>query len=192
MAYNLRFFSSSKCSLFHNSNVFGSCIIHILYTGCAKIIKNYSGSKWLNKRKHILLSQMYCVWQVVKTPTIISNNPVFMCCCGSHNRKRLFRCTVIRFSLSFPCAVRTKVLHCIDMFFRVPWFRRPVAGLSPRRLGFYPKSFHVRFVVNKVSLGQFSLQVLLFLLSLPFYLSSISIFTLVPERQTGQSWEPSN
>ena len=36
MVYTLRFFSS-KCSLFHNSNVFGSCIIHILYTGCAKI-----------------------------------------------------------------------------------------------------------------------------------------------------------
>jgi hypothetical protein len=33
------FFSSSKCSLFHNSNVFGSRIIHILYTGCAKIKK---------------------------------------------------------------------------------------------------------------------------------------------------------
>ena len=33
-------FFSSKCSLFHNSNVFGSCIIHILYTGCAKIKKN--------------------------------------------------------------------------------------------------------------------------------------------------------
>jgi len=31
------FFFSSKCSLFHNSNVFGSYIIHILYTGCAKI-----------------------------------------------------------------------------------------------------------------------------------------------------------
>ena len=30
---------SSKCSLFHNSNVFGSCIIHILFTGCAKIKK---------------------------------------------------------------------------------------------------------------------------------------------------------
>jgi hypothetical protein len=38
VVYNLRFFSS-KCSLFHNSNVFGSCIIHILYTGCAKIKK---------------------------------------------------------------------------------------------------------------------------------------------------------
>ena len=25
------FFSSSKCSLFHNSDTFGSCIIHILY-----------------------------------------------------------------------------------------------------------------------------------------------------------------
>ena len=30
------FFFSSKCSLFHNANLFGSCIIHILYTGCAK------------------------------------------------------------------------------------------------------------------------------------------------------------
>ena len=29
-------FFSSKCSLFHNSNVFGSCIIHILYTGVLK------------------------------------------------------------------------------------------------------------------------------------------------------------
>ena len=35
--YSRFFFSSSKCSLFHKSNVFGSCIIHILYTGCAKI-----------------------------------------------------------------------------------------------------------------------------------------------------------
>ena len=33
------FFFSSKCSLFHNSSVFGSCIIHSLYTRCAKIKK---------------------------------------------------------------------------------------------------------------------------------------------------------
>ena len=32
-------FFSSKCSLFHNANLFGSCIIHSLYTGCAKIKK---------------------------------------------------------------------------------------------------------------------------------------------------------
>jgi len=28
------FFSSSKCSLFHKSYVFGSCIIHIIYRVC--------------------------------------------------------------------------------------------------------------------------------------------------------------
>ena len=39
------FFSFSKCSLFHNSNVFGSCIIHILYTGVLKLKKNNSGAK---------------------------------------------------------------------------------------------------------------------------------------------------
>ena len=43
----LSFFFSSKCSLFHNGNLFGSCIIHILYTECAKIKKNNSGTKGL-------------------------------------------------------------------------------------------------------------------------------------------------
>ena len=32
----------------------------------------------LNKIKHSLLSQVYCVWQVVKTPTIVLNNPVYL------------------------------------------------------------------------------------------------------------------
>jgi len=31
------FFFLSKFSMIHNANFFGSCIIHILYTGCAKI-----------------------------------------------------------------------------------------------------------------------------------------------------------
>ena len=30
-------FFSSQCRLFHNATFFGSCIIHILHTGCAKI-----------------------------------------------------------------------------------------------------------------------------------------------------------
>ena len=30
-------FFSSKCRLFHNATFFGSCIIHILHTGCDKI-----------------------------------------------------------------------------------------------------------------------------------------------------------
>ena len=38
-SYILSVSFSSKCSLFYNSNVFGSYIIHILYTGCAEIKK---------------------------------------------------------------------------------------------------------------------------------------------------------
>jgi len=38
--------------LFHNSKVFSSCIIQILYTGCAKIKKNNSGTKRLNAHGH--------------------------------------------------------------------------------------------------------------------------------------------
>jgi hypothetical protein len=41
MVYTLRFFSSSMCSLFHNSNVFGSCIIHILYINSTNIGTEY-------------------------------------------------------------------------------------------------------------------------------------------------------
>jgi len=48
MVYNLLFFSS-KCSLFHNSNIFGVCIIHILYTGCAKIKKIYFWRQKVNE-----------------------------------------------------------------------------------------------------------------------------------------------
>ena len=47
------FFSSSKCSLFHNANFFGSCIIHILYTGCAEIKKNNFGAKGLIKPRSL-------------------------------------------------------------------------------------------------------------------------------------------
>jgi len=51
MVYTLRFF---KCSLFHNSNVFGSCIIHILYTECAKIKKIIPAPKGLRAALHYL------------------------------------------------------------------------------------------------------------------------------------------
>ena len=47
------FHFSSKCSLFHNSNVFRSCFIHISYTECAKIKKNNnSGAKSLTNLMH--------------------------------------------------------------------------------------------------------------------------------------------
>jgi len=47
MLYTLSFFSS-ECSLFHNANLFGSCVIHILYTGVLKLKNNNSGAKWLS------------------------------------------------------------------------------------------------------------------------------------------------
>ena len=48
MVYTLRFFFSlsSKCSLFHNYNVFGSCIIFYIQ-GVLKFKKNYFGAKSL-------------------------------------------------------------------------------------------------------------------------------------------------
>ena len=46
MVYTLRFFSLQN-AVFHKSNVFGSCIIHILYTGVQKLKKNNSGAKSL-------------------------------------------------------------------------------------------------------------------------------------------------
>jgi hypothetical protein len=36
----------------------------------------------------------------------------------------------------------------------VPWLRRLVAGIPPRRPGFDPGSVHVGFVVDKVALEQ--------------------------------------
>jgi hypothetical protein len=38
---------SSKCRLFHNATFFGSCIIRILHTGCAKIWISNSSAKRL-------------------------------------------------------------------------------------------------------------------------------------------------
>ena len=42
-------FFSSKCNLFHNSNVFGSCIIHILYT--AKAALKFGSEAWVLKKR---------------------------------------------------------------------------------------------------------------------------------------------
>ena len=43
----MSFFLLFKMQFVYNSNVFGSCFIHVLYTECAKIQKNNSGAKSL-------------------------------------------------------------------------------------------------------------------------------------------------
>ena len=65
MVYNLRFFLSSKCSLFHNSNAFGSCIIHILYTGCAKIKEIIPAPKGLNEFVKSSSTIVLQIWSAV-------------------------------------------------------------------------------------------------------------------------------
>ena len=62
MEYILRFFFSSKRSLFHNSNVFGSCIIHILYTRCAKILKKIWRQKVNIPQFYVLSTQCICLF----------------------------------------------------------------------------------------------------------------------------------
>jgi hypothetical protein len=51
MLHTLQFFSS-KCCLFHNGTFFGSCIIGILHTECAKIYMPNSGAKRLMPRNN--------------------------------------------------------------------------------------------------------------------------------------------
>jgi hypothetical protein len=57
----------------------------------------------------------------------------------------------------------------------VPWLRRSVAGLSPRRTGFDPNSVYVGFVVGKVTLEQAYLPVRRYSLSVSFHHRSILI-----------------
>ena len=47
------------------------------YRAPVRYVTNTWSVVLLNKKIHILLSQVYCVWQVVKTLTIISNNPEY-------------------------------------------------------------------------------------------------------------------
>ena len=61
-------------------------------------------------------------------------------------------------------------------FKAVPWLRRSVAGLSPRRPSFDPGSIHVGFLVDKVALEQVppSPRVLRFSLSVSIHRCSIT------------------
>ena len=49
------FFSLQNAVYFIMLPFFGSCVIHILYTGCAKIKKKNSGAKGLKDNKHFAL-----------------------------------------------------------------------------------------------------------------------------------------
>ena len=69
------------------------------YKGCTyRAPVRYVTKTWsfvlLNKKIHVPLSQVYYVWQVVKTSTIISNNPVYTCTLDLKLRKKLVECYI--------------------------------------------------------------------------------------------------
>ena len=96
-------------------------------------------------------------------------------------------CGFIAETLCVYCAVRTESLTIIQVNFRLfSPMAQAQAGPSPRRPGFDPVSDHVRFVVDKMTLGQG------FLLSVTFSQVSIPIFIytlLLPE---GERAKPGN
>ena len=56
------------------------------------IIKENFENFLIHRCNYILLSQVYCVWEVVKTPTIILNNPVFITAINhSHTKNSTYR-----------------------------------------------------------------------------------------------------
>ena len=83
----------------------------------------------------------------------------------------------------------------ISVFKAVPWGRQLVASLSPRLPGFQHGPIHVLFVVQKLALGQVSLQTVWFVsCQLHFtnvpHTSSISAL-LYTEQQMGKAWQTS-
>jgi hypothetical protein len=74
--------------------------------------------------------------------------------------------------LKFPRLVKN-FRQCYER--AVPWLRRLVAGLSPRRPGFDPRSSPCEIVVDKVALGQVFLRVVCFPLLISFHRCSIKV-----------------
>jgi hypothetical protein len=67
----------------------------------------------------------------------------------------------------------------------MPWLKRLVAGLSPRRPGFAPGSIHAGFVVDKVALGQVFVRVPRFPLSISFHRRSPNSYHLGKNNMSG-------
>jgi len=55
-------------SLFHKSNIFGSCIIHILYTGVLKLKKQFWRQK-VNQKGVNLAELLHCVYLLYSCTT---------------------------------------------------------------------------------------------------------------------------
>ena len=83
------------------------------------IIKENYENFLIHRCNYILLSPVYCVWQVVKTPTIISNNPVQIISLASSNVyfrdiKSIFCIIYTQWNLFFVRTVPCNVHKCTE------------------------------------------------------------------------------
>jgi hypothetical protein len=69
----------------------------------------------------------------------------------------------------------------------VPWLKRLVAGLTPRRPGFAPGLVHVEFVEDKMALGQIFLRLFGFPLSIYHYTTPLLHAHLSPPHEVCDS-----
>ena len=121
----LSVFFSSKCSLFHNSNIFGSCIIHILYTGCAKIKKN-SGAKSLNNWR--IKNQLDATYYFI---VLLVCSTCFGHYCDHHQELTtmiLFTALVVSFCKFGGGSINAKLCFLVLCFWCEVFFRLVVAG----------------------------------------------------------------
>jgi hypothetical protein len=88
------------------------------------------------------------------------------------------------------CEVRTEYLYIIQVTFGPQSLRLLFASVLPRKPRFDPRSVHVRFVMDKMAVGQVSVQVLCFsLVSIipPMFHTHLQLKVALTRRTNGRS-----
>ena len=133
MLHTLRFFSS-KCLLFHNATFFGSCVIHILYTECAKIKKKKFRRQRVNYPtpwSRVLLAKLTGS-QTVAHFSAFNGTRRFATAFTKARHKSLFWATSIKSIVFLPTSLRSILIICSQLWTGLP------SGLFPST--FPPKS----------------------------------------------------
>ena len=137
---------------------------------------------------------MYCAVRTGSLYIILrSAHTVYLCVlCGSENKQRLLPYTSTDFyNRDGDCLLRGRTESILNT---LPYLRKLVPGLSPRRPSFDSRPGRVKFVMGKQALGQVFHRLIRFPLPLSFHHCSIIIFVhalLLTEGQTDEAWERS-
>ena len=114
----------SKFCLFHNSNVFGSCIIQILYTGCAKIKKKKFRRQKFNGRNPLVgIKPSLFFYNSTSSATAKSLHQMHVTVFGMGKRKMhnssmqtwQLTSTTLRQEFAWPgCRLKDRPVQCAD------------------------------------------------------------------------------